>query len=127
MGKSHRKSELDRARDELMSHCVRCEVLEADIEHRMEWLEDTMGFMEERYPNLSDLQFAQLEMMGRQFLRPAIPHGNEHSAQNRREKPLNTPAVNVETGTPVEEQAPKDADTPIEAEAPGEDAEVQMA
>lgn len=116
MGKSHRKTELDRARDELMSHCVRCEVLEADIEHRMEWLEDTMGFMQERYPNLSDLQFAQLEMMGRQFLRPAIPHGNGHSALNRREKPLNTPAVNVETGSPVEDEAPMEAETPLEAE-----------
>lgn len=64
-----------------MSHVVRCDVLEASMEHRMEWLEDTLAFMAERYPQLSDLHMAQLEMMGRQFVKPAIPHGAGKNAQ----------------------------------------------
>lgn len=80
MGK-HDKSELDKARDELMSHVIRCDVFEASMEHRMEWLEDTLAFMSERYPQLNELQMAQLEMMGRQFVRPPIPHGSGKNAQ----------------------------------------------
>jgi hypothetical protein len=75
LGNKHSKSDLDRARDELMSHVVRCDVLKAGPDDRVEWLNDTMDFMAERYPGLGELQLAQLEMIGKQFLRPAIPHG----------------------------------------------------
>jgi hypothetical protein len=75
LGNKHSKSDLDRARDELMSHVVRCDVLKAGMDDRVEWLNDTMDFMAERYPGLGELQLAQLEMIGKQFLRPAIPHG----------------------------------------------------
>lgn len=85
MGNKHRKTDLDRARDELMSHVIRCDVLEAEMEHREEWLEDTMGFMADRWPQLSELQLAQLEIIGKQFIKPAIPHGRENHAHNRPE------------------------------------------
>jgi hypothetical protein len=75
LGNKHSKSDLDRARDELMSHVMRCDVLKAGMDDRVEWLNDTMDFMAERYPGLGELQLAQLEMIGKQFLRPAIPHG----------------------------------------------------
>lgn len=68
-----------------MSHVVRCEVLDAEMEHREEWLRDTMDFMAERWPGLTDLQLAQLEMVGKQFIRPAIPHGKGNHAKNRPE------------------------------------------
>lgn len=100
MGKGHRKTDLDKARDELMSHVVRCEVLEAQMEHRMEWLDDTMDFMAERYPQLSDLQLAQLEMIGRRFLRPAIPHGADHNAMTR--KKAGSAALTATAETEVE-------------------------
>lgn len=83
MGTSHRKTDLDKARDELMSHVVRCEVLDAAMEHRLEWLDDTMDYLADRWPTLGDLQIAQLEMMGRQYLRPVIAHGAAHTAQTR--------------------------------------------
>lgn len=50
-----------------------------------EWLEETMQFMAERYPDLTDLQFAQLRMMGERYLEPIIPHGQTHNALNRGE------------------------------------------
>lgn len=79
----HDTTALDRARDELMSHVVRCEVLDAEHDDRREWLSDTMDYMAERYPQLTDLHITQLEMIGRQFIKPAIPHGAGHTAISR--------------------------------------------
>lgn len=84
MGK-HTPSLLDRARDELFSHVIRCDVLAADTSDRKEWLVETMDFMAHRYPQLSDLQLAQLEVLGTRFIKPAIPHGEQATAQNRKE------------------------------------------
>lgn len=83
MGNNHRKTDLDHARDELMSHVVRCEVLKARMEDRHTWLDETMEYMRDRYPSLNDMQLAQLEMIGRQFIKPVIPHGKGNHAANR--------------------------------------------
>lgn len=83
MSRSHRHSDLDKARDELMSHIVRCEVLEAAMEHRLEWLDDTMDYMADRWPSLSQLQLAQLQVIGREYLRPVIAYGAGNTALNR--------------------------------------------
>ena len=82
MGK-HQKTQLDRARDELMSHVVRCDVLDARMTDRESWLDDTLDYMQERYPTLSDLQLHQLETIGKQFIKPVIPHGQGNTASNR--------------------------------------------
>lgn len=103
MGKKHQKTDFDRARDELMSHVVRCEVLDAEMEHRMEWLQDTMDFMAERWPGLTDLQLAQLEMVGKQFIRPAIPHGKGNHAKNRPEPTVGGAEVKDAEATPEAE------------------------
>lgn len=84
MGK-HKYTKMDRARDELMSHVIRCDVLEAEMDHRTEWLAETMDYMAERYPMLSDLELTKLEMMGRQFIKPPIPHGRGNTARTRDE------------------------------------------
>lgn len=73
---------LTKARDELMSHIVRCGALDASDQDRMEWLDETIDYMADRYPRLSELELAQLELMGRQYLKPVIPHGKEHTAVN---------------------------------------------
>lgn len=101
MGNRHKTTDLDRARDELMSHVIRCEVLEATMEHRVEWLNDTLDYMAERYPQLGDLQMAQLEMMGRQFIKPAIPHGAGKNAQTLDRTALPEP----ESDEPVADEA----------------------
>lgn len=84
MGK-HTPTLLDRARDELFSHVIRCEVLDAEMDDRVEWLQDTMDYMAHRYPAMSDLELAQLKVIGTRFIKPAIPHGGETTAQNRKE------------------------------------------
>lgn len=85
MGRNHQKTMLDRARDELMSHVVRCDVLQARMDDRLSWLDETMEYMGERYPMLNEMEFAKLEMIGRQFVQPAIPHGKGNTARNRPE------------------------------------------
>jgi len=83
MGSRHKTTLIDRARDELFSHVIRCEVLDAHMGDRKEWLADTMDFMAQRYPQLSELELAQLEVMGKRFIEPAIPHGSQSTATNR--------------------------------------------
>jgi hypothetical protein len=83
MGSDHRKSQFDRARDEFCSHVIRCDVLEAHMEDRLEWLEETMDYMATRYPDLTELELAQLEVVGRRFVKPVIPHGSHAHAANR--------------------------------------------
>lgn len=85
MAKNHKKTQLEHARDELMSHVVRCEVLDARMQDRNAWLDDTMQYMRDRHPSLNEMEFAQLEMIGRQFIKPAIPHGEKNTAHNRPE------------------------------------------
>jgi hypothetical protein len=99
-----------------MSHVVRCHVLEARMDDRMAWLEDTMEYMAERYPTLNEMELVKLEMIGRQFVQPAIPHGRGNTARNRPE-----PTVVTTTGEEI---------TEAEAMADGvevEDAELQPA
>ncbi len=73
----HETTALDRARDELFSHIHRCGVLEATEEQQQEWLDETLQFMAERYPNLEAGELAQLRDIGLRFCRPVIPHGRQ--------------------------------------------------
>ncbi len=98
MGNKYGKTTLDQARDELMSHVMRCSVLQARMEDRMEWLEDTLAYMGERYPSLNEMELAKLGMIGRQFVQPAIPHGSGNTAHNRPE-----PTVVTTTGEELTE------------------------
>lgn len=103
----HRKTQLDIARDELMSHVVRCDVLQATMDDRHEWLDDTLDYMQDRYPGLNDLQLAQLEMIGRQFIKPVIPHGAGNTASNRPD-----PIVGTVEEMPAEAEAESAAEEP---------------
>jgi len=70
------KSKLkDRARDELFSHINRCGVLQAAEDDQTHWMEETMDYLAERYPDLSDSDLQELFTLGMRFCRPAIPHG----------------------------------------------------
>ena len=60
----------EQARDELLQHIIRCGVLEAATEHQIEWFDDTMGYLAERYPELSESQLAELRTLGLRFCQP---------------------------------------------------------
>lgn len=71
---------LDRARDELFSAIRQCGVLGADRDEQLEWMEETLGFMKERHPELGAPELSQLREAGLRFCQPVIPHGREHTA-----------------------------------------------
>jgi hypothetical protein len=78
----HERTALDRARDELFSHINRCGVLEASLDQQQEWMDDTMKFLEERYPDLNGTELKQLEELGMRYCKPVIRHGKEHTADS---------------------------------------------
>lgn len=74
------QSLMDRARDELFSAIRQCGVLGAERDDQMEWMEETVGYMKERYPGLGQQELVQLRESGLRFCQPVIPHGREHTA-----------------------------------------------
>ncbi len=83
--KKHEKSVFDRARDELFSHIHRCEVIGATREQQVEWMDDTLDFMADRYPDLSEGELDELRTLGLRFCQPVIPHGKEDSTDSQEE------------------------------------------
>ncbi|HUF74760.1 MAG TPA: hypothetical protein VMM35_00715 [Longimicrobiales bacterium] len=72
---------LDRARDELFSHINRCGVLEAAEQDQRQWMDETIDYIGERYPDLTDSDLKGLHAIGVRFCKPAIPHGTESTAK----------------------------------------------
>ena len=71
----------EQARDELFQHIIRCGVLQAAPEHQTEWFDDTMGYIEDRYPELKDSELSELKTLGLRFCEP--PKSNtEHEPAN---------------------------------------------
>ncbi len=60
----------EEARDELFQHIMRCGVVGSAPEHQAEWFQDTMGYMTERYPELTSAQIDELRMLGERFSQP---------------------------------------------------------
>lgn len=76
----HNKTDLDLARDDLMSHIHRCGVLKAAPEHQVEWLDETIDYLGECYPAMSPAELAELKEIGVRFCQPVIPHGKGNTA-----------------------------------------------
>jgi hypothetical protein len=72
----------DRARDELFSHINRCGVLQAAEEDQKVWMDETMEYLGERYPDLGESDLRDLYTLGMRFCRPAIPHGRPGSSSD---------------------------------------------
>jgi hypothetical protein len=70
--KTENPSALDRARDELYSHILRCGVLQAQMEHQNDWFDDTIEYMAERYTTLSEEELAELRRLGERYCQPVI-------------------------------------------------------
>ena len=74
---------MDRARDELFSHINRCGVLQASNDDQKVWMEETIDYLAERYPDLGDLELDQLHAVGLRFCQPALEHGASSTAKLR--------------------------------------------
>ena len=74
---------MDDAKDELFAHMQRCEVPGAQATDVRDWMKDTTEYLASKYPELTEAQLAALEVVGRRYARPAIPHGKDATALNR--------------------------------------------
>lgn len=63
-------SAFDQARDELFSHILRCGVIDALPEHQKDWFDDTMGYLTDRYTELTDEELGQLRLLGERYCQP---------------------------------------------------------
>ena len=72
----------DRARDELFSHINRCGVLQASTDDQKQWMDETIEYIGERYPDLTDMDLRELHGIGIRFCRPAIAHGADNTAKS---------------------------------------------
>jgi len=72
---------MDRARDELFSHINRCGVLQAGDDDQRQWMDETIEYIGERYPDLTDADMTELYNIGIRFCKPAIPHGSDSTAK----------------------------------------------
>ena len=92
---------LDQARDELFSHILRCGVLEAAPEHQKEWMDDTMQYLADRYPDLSTDALGQVRVLGERFCQPVVKHTTAAEVAE---------AVQTEVAEVEETQEPETAD-----------------
>ncbi len=60
------------ARDELFSHINRCGVMSATDDDRTAWMNETIDYIGERYPDLVDPDLRELHAVGIRFCQPAI-------------------------------------------------------
>jgi hypothetical protein len=70
--RSNNPTAFEQARDELFSHILRCGVLEAALEHQNEWFDDTISYLQDRYPDLDDEQVTELRVLGERYCRPVV-------------------------------------------------------
>lgn len=95
----------DRARDELFSHINRCGVLQAAPEDQKTWMEETIDYLAERYPDLGEPDLQELHDVGMRFCKPAIPHGTDGSTDGSTEAETAAVASGAENTAEAKEDA----------------------
>ena len=73
-------SPFEEARDELFQHVMQCGVIGAEVEHQVEWFDQTMAYMTERYQELSPTQLKELRTLGERFAQPPKGRASATSA-----------------------------------------------
>jgi len=92
---------ITRARDELFSHINRCGVLKAEEGDQRHWMDETIDYLAERYPDLGDGDLKDLYSVGIRFCQPAIPHGRKRFGFDGKE-PVPEAAMGAEIAVEVD-------------------------
>jgi hypothetical protein len=71
---------MDEARNELFGHIHRCGVMQATREQQEEWMKDTIQFLGERHPGLTERELKELATIGMRFCSPVIANADAASA-----------------------------------------------
>lgn len=67
-------SPFEEARDELFQHIMRCGVVDSAPDHKLDWFNETMSYMTDRFPELSGDQVDELRQLGERFAQPPKRH-----------------------------------------------------
>ena len=78
--RSSRPTAMDEARNELFGHIHRCGVMQATREQQEEWMKDTIEFLAERYPAITERELKELATIGMRFCSPVIANAGAASA-----------------------------------------------
>lgn len=114
----------ERARDELFSHINRCGVLQAAEDDQRVWMDETIDYIGERYPDLTDSDLRDLYTVGVRFCKPVIRYGSV--AEPAAGTSAKSPPLKVASAAPAAASAPasdepsadaEQAETPSESEA----------
>lgn len=81
----HANATFENAQNEIFSQIHRCQVLKAAPEQQEEWLRQTVEYLGEIFPALTDRDLNELREIGARFCQPAIPHGKQHTELTRDE------------------------------------------
>lgn len=65
----------------MFSHINRCGVLQAGEDDQRQWMDETIDYIGERYPDLTDDDLQGLREIGIRFCKPAIGHGADNTAK----------------------------------------------
>ena len=68
------------ARDELFSHINRCGVITATDDDKAVWMDETIDYLGERYPELAKPDLTELHSVGIRFCQPAINNFSTQTA-----------------------------------------------
>jgi hypothetical protein len=60
----------EEARDEMFQHIMSCGVIGSAPEDQVTWFSDTIRYMSERFPELSEGDLATLRQLGERFAQP---------------------------------------------------------
>lgn len=60
----------EEARDEMFQQIMKCDVIGAAADHQNEWFDGTMGYLADRYHELSPNDIAELRTLGERFVQP---------------------------------------------------------
>jgi hypothetical protein len=61
----------EEARDEMFQHIMKSGVIGAQPDDQKEWFDGAMGYLAERYHELSPKQISELRVLGERFSQPA--------------------------------------------------------
>ena len=95
---------MERARDELFSHINRCGVLQAEDEDQKTWMDETIEYIGERYPDLSDADLKDLYTVGMRFCKPAVRRAAASTPET-----ATPPVAATEAARPEEAEAAEEA------------------
>ncbi|HTR76982.1 MAG TPA: hypothetical protein VMH39_02690 [Gemmatimonadaceae bacterium] len=70
----------EEARDELFQHVMRCGVVGSEPIDQTAWFDETLQYMTSRFPELSEMQLADLRKLGERFAQPPKRRSEEDAA-----------------------------------------------